>query len=181
MSITRIAIRYAKPLLELAEEQKVLEVVREDLANFSEICNSNRDFVMMLKSPIIAHTKKAAILREIFGKKVNELTSRFFDIVTSKQREKFLPDIAREFVTLYNQKMGYQEATVTTTFTIDESTRKAFEELVADISGKKPQLREKLDPNLVGGYILQLGDRQIDESISGQLRDLKLKFQKETI
>ena len=77
--------------------------------------------------------------------------------------------------------MGFQEATVTTPIAIDDKERKAFEKLVADITGKKPLLSEKVDPELIGGYRLSLGDRQIDESISGQLKDLKLKFQKETI
>lgn len=181
MSITRIAARYAKPLLEMAEEHNVLEKVKEDMINFTEICNSNRDFVLMLKSPIISHAKKASILKAIFDKKVNDLTSAFFDIVARKNRETLLPDIAREFVTQYTIKMGYQEATVTTTIALDSGMRKTFEQLVTDISGKKPMLKEKVNPDLVGGYILQLGDKRIDESLSGHLKDLKIKFQKETI
>lgn len=181
MSISRIAVRYAKPLLELADERKVLDAVKADMHGFTELCNANRDFVSMLKSPIIPNLKKAEILRKIFDNKVDALTSTFFDIVARKNREQYLPEIAKEFVVLYNAKMGYQEATVTTTITLDESTRKTFEKLVTDISGKKPLLSEKVNPELVGGYILKLGDQQIDESISGQLKDLKLKFQKETI
>ena len=181
MSITRIAARYAKPLLELADEKKVTEAVKNDLVNFSEICASNRDFVLMLKSPIITNFKKAEILKQIFDKKVNPLTAAFFDIVTRKNREKYLPEIAKEFMVLYNIKMGYQNATVTTTVKLDEDMKKAFEKLVTELSGKKPLLNEKVNPELVGGYILQMGDQQIDESLSGHLADLKLKFQKETI
>lgn len=181
MSVTRIAARYAKPLLELAQEKNVLEQVKDDLTNFTELCKSNRDFMLMLKSPIIPHIKKAAILKAIFGKKVNEITARFFELVTKKNRESLLPEIAREFVVLYNIKMGLQVATVTTTVALDKEMRKSFEKLVTDISGRKPILKEKINPDLVGGYVLQLGDKQIDESISGQLKDLRLKFQKETI
>lgn len=181
MSITRIAIRYAKPLLELAEDKGSLEAVRADMQGFTELCKANRDFVAMLKSPIIPNLKKAQILKSIFDKKVDALTALFFDIVARKNREQYLPEIAKEFIVLYNQKMGYQEATVTTAIAIDASERKTFEKLVADISGKKPLLSEKVNPELIGGYLLSLGDRQIDESISGQLKDLKLKFQKETI
>lgn len=181
MSITRIAARYAKPLLELAEEKKVTEAVKADMVNFTSLCEGNREFVLMLKSPIITNLKKAEILKAIFENKVNPLTSAFFDIVTRKNREKYLPEIAVEFVVLYNAHMGFQEATVTTPIKLDAGMRKTFEELVTRVSGKKPLLREKVDPELVGGYILKLGDEQIDESISGHLNDLKLKFQKETI
>ncbi len=78
MSITRIAARYAKPLLELADEKKVTEAVKNDLVNFSDICVSNRDFVLMLKSPIITNFKKAEILKQIFDKKSEPANGRFF-------------------------------------------------------------------------------------------------------
>ncbi|MFY0607921.1 MAG: ATP synthase F1 subunit delta [Cyclobacteriaceae bacterium] len=181
MSTTRIAARYAKPLLELADSMKVTDAVKDDMINFSNICANNREFELMLKSPIITHLKKAEILNKIFAKKVNKLTATFLDTVARKNREKYLPEIAEQFVVLYNDKMGFQEATVTTTIKLDAAMRKTFEKLVTDITGRKPILKEKLNSELVGGYLLQLGDQQIDESISGQLKDLKLKFQKETI
>ena len=181
MSTKRIAARYAKPLLELAESMKVIENVKNDMVHFSSICASNRDFELMLKSPIITNLKKASILSKIFDGKVNALTSTFFTTVARKNREKYLPEIAEQFVILYNEKMGFQEATITTTIKLDAAMRQSFEKLVVDITGKKPLLKERVDPELVGGYLLQLGDQQIDESISGQLKDLKLKFQKETI
>lgn len=181
MSISRIAIRYSKPLFELAKDQGSLEAVKADMVGFSNLCKANRDFVLMLKSPIISNFKKAEILKMIFDGKVEKLTSSFLEIVTRKNRERYLPEIADEFVVLYNKVMGFQDATVTTSVTLDASMRKSFEKLVADITGKKPLLTEKIDPSLVGGYVLNLGDQQIDESISGHLKDLKLKFQKETI
>ena len=181
MSTTRIAARYAKPLLELAEGMKVIDAVKDDMINFSALCAESREFELMLKSPIITHLKKAEILKKVFEKKVNKLTATFFDTVARKNREKFLPEIAEQFIILYNDKMGFQEATVTTTIKLDAAMLKNFEKLVIDITGRKPILKEKVNPDLVGGYLLQLGDQQIDESISGQLKDLKLKFQKETI
>jgi len=181
MSISRIAIRYSKPLLDLAEDTKVLDAVHKDMVNFNTVCNESRDFVLMLKSPIIPHLRKADILKKIFGSKVNPLTSSFLDIVARKNREQFLPEIAKEFIVLYNTKMGYQEATVTTTIALDADTRKSFEKLVGDISGKKPILKEKVNPDLIGGYVLKLADQQIDESISSHMSELRLKFQKETI
>lgn len=173
---SRIATRYATPLLELATDQKVVDKVKDDIDVLLNLCSSNRDFVLMLESPVIPHLRKAAILKQIFSKKVNKLTLNFFDVVARKNREKFLPLIAKEFVRLYNEFKGFQEATVTTTVPLDKGLKAEFENVVKSISGKKPLLIEKIDTNLVGGYTLQMGDRKLDDSVNGHLRALKLKF-----
>lgn len=176
MSAGRIAIRYARPLLELAEEKKILDQVKADMISFKAICESDRQFVNMLRSPIIAHLKKADILRKIFKGKVSDLTLSVFDLIARKNRESVLPNLASEFLTLYNERMGIQPATVTTTIPLDGGMKKSIEKLVADASGKKPELKEKINSDIVGGFVLQLGDKQIDESISGKLNELKIKF-----
>ncbi|MEQ8903665.1 ATP synthase F1 subunit delta [Ekhidna sp.] len=178
MSAGRIAVRYATPILELAEEKKILDNVKEDMDVFLAVCEENKDFALMLKSPIISHLKKAEILKKIFTGKVNELTLQAFDIVTRKNRESLLDKIAEEFLHLYNVKKGLEEVSVTTSIELDADMRKAFEKLAKEISGKEPLLKEKVDPEIVGGYILKMGDRQLDDSVSGQLKDIKLKFSK---
>lgn len=178
MSTGRIAIRYATPILQLAEETKVLDKVKEDMEAFVDVCENSRDFSLMLKSPIIAHKRKAEILKKIFEGKVQELTLKAFDLVTRKNRESMLEDIAREFLNLYNIKKGLTDVTVTTSFKLDADLRKAFEKLAKDVTGKEPILSEKIDPEILGGYILTAGDKQIDESVAGQLNELKLKFSK---
>ncbi|SNS54152.1 ATP synthase F1 subcomplex delta subunit [Ekhidna lutea] len=178
MSVGRIAVRYATPILELAEEKKVLDNVKTDMESFISVCDDNRDFSLMLKSPIIPHQKKADILKKVFTGKVNDLTLQAFDIITRKSRENLLEDIAEEFLHLYNVKKGLAEVSVTTSIELDADMKKAFEKLAKDITGKDPLLSEKVDPEIVGGYILRMGDLQLDESVSGQLKDLKLKFSK---
>ena len=118
------------------------------------------------------------ILKKVFSGKVNELTLQAFDIITRKSRENLLEDIAAEFLHLYNVKKGLAEVSVTTSFELDDEMKKAFEKLSKEITGKEPLLSEKVDPEIVGGYILRMGDQQLDESVSGQLKDLKLKFSK---
>lgn len=176
MSAGRIAVRYAKPILELAEEKKVLDQVKDDMETFVHVCKESRDFSLMLRSPIIPHLKKAEILRKTFTGKVNELTLQAFDLITRKNRESVLESVAQEFVHLYNIKKGFSEVTVTTSFKIDATLRKTFEKLAKDVTGKDPILTEKVDPEIVGGYVLKFGDSQIDDSVRGQLKDLKLKF-----
>ncbi len=177
MSASRIASRYAKPILELAEEKKVLDHVKDDMENFTALYRGSRDFWLMLKSPVIPHLKKAEILNEMFKGKVDDLTLRAFNIVARKSREDLLGEIAQEFLHLYNIKKGLVEVSVTTSTKLDDSQRKTLEKLTEALTGKEPILEEKIDASIVGGFVMKLGDRQLDKSVSGQLKDIKLRLQ----
>ena len=168
MSTGRIAARYAKPILELAEEKNVLDQVKGDMESFITICKESREFSLMLKSPIISHLKKAEILKKTFSGRVNDLTLQVFNLITKKNREGVLEDVAKEFVHIYNAKKGLAEVTVTTSFKIDDSLRKSFAKLAKQVTGKEAILTEKVDEDIVGGYIMKFGDSQIDDSVRGQ-------------
>ncbi len=176
MSTGRIAARYAIPILELAEEKKLLEKVKDDMESFSSLCKENRDFALMLKSPIIPHLKKAEILNKVFKGKFNDLTLQAFSLITRKNREAVLEAISNEFLDLYNKKKGISKVSVTTTFALDSGLKKSFEKLAKDVTGNTPQLTEIVDPDILGGYLVKFDDKQIDDSVRGQLKELKLKF-----
>ncbi len=178
MSAGRIAIRYATPIIGLAEEKKLLEKVKVDMEMFAGLCRNDKQFALMLKSPIIPHLKKAEILKKIFTGKVEDLTLQAFDVITRKSRENLLAEIAEAYLHLYNIKKGLAEVSVTTSFKLDADQKRAFEDLAKKMTGKTPILKEKVDPSIVGGYLLSLGDTQLDQTVSGQLKDLKLKFSK---
>jgi F-type H+-transporting ATPase subunit delta len=177
MSSSRIATRYAKPILELAEEKKVLEDVKEDMEGFLTICRESKGFSLMLKSPIIPHLRKAEILNIAFKGKMNELTLESFKLITRKNRENLLAEIAEEFLNLYNVKKGLQEVSVTSSIKLTAGQLKEFERLSKEITGKEPILKEEVEPEIIGGYILKVGDKQIDQSVSGQLKNIKLSLQ----
>lgn len=178
MSEYRIASRYAKSLIDLSVEKGQLEEVNKDMLLFSQMLEENRDFLLMLKSPIITHDKKLAILNQVFEGKVNELTLSVFLILTRKHREAYLPQIATEFHHQYNLNQGVEEATVTTTFPLDDKLRSEFAKVVEQISKKKVELTEKVDESLIGGFILKIGDRQIDDSVSSRLQAMRVEFTK---
>ncbi len=176
MSSGRIAVRYAIPLLELAEEKNILEQVKNDMESFSALCKENRDFSLMLKSPIIPHLKKAEILKKIFKGKYNDLTLQAFELITRKNRESVLEAISNEFLELYNEKKGISNVSVTTAFVLDAKLKKSFESLAKEVTGNTPHLSEIVDPQIIGGYVMKFDDKQIDDSVKGQLKELKLKF-----
>ena len=176
MSEFRIATRYAKSLLELAEEKGVLDQVNEDMVSFDHLCKSNKDFALMLKNPIIQHHRKLTILKKIFQGKVNDLTLAIFDIVTRKNREFVLPMLAAEFTHQYNTRKGISEATVITNFALTPELRSEFARLLKEVTKKEIQLTEKVDKEMLGGYILKVGDLQLDDSVDSRLKELRTKL-----
>lgn len=173
MSELRIATRYAKSLIGLAREKGVLEEVHNDMQMFAEVTKENRDLVLALKNPVIKPLKKKAILQAVF-KNVNALTTAFFDIVTRKNRADVLPEMASEFHKQYTILKGIQVANVTTAMPLDEKLRRQFTDIVKEISGKqKVQLVEKVEADIIGGYVLTVGDQQIDDSIKAKLLHLR--------
>ena len=113
----RVASRYAKSLLLLAEEQNILDQVHSDILIFSELCGRSRELVLLLQNPIIKHEKKRAVLKEIFSGKIHPITASFFDIICKKNREKFLVDMAKEFHHQYNVHNGIESAASTAVYT----------------------------------------------------------------
>jgi F-type H+-transporting ATPase subunit delta len=169
----RAATRYAKSLIELAKEQNVLDEVYGDMKLFTAVIEQNRVFAVMLKNPIINHDKKRNILHALFDKRMNKLSILAFDLITKKNRESILAEISTEFQVQYNAFKGLQVADITTTIALDDELRKKFNELVEEISGKKARLNEIIDDNIVGGFILNVGDRRLDQSIKTQLNNIK--------
>jgi F-type H+-transporting ATPase subunit delta len=177
MGDSRVASRYVKSLLGLAVEQGVIEEVHQDMQLFSKLCEQNRAFAVMLRSPVIRHEKKRAILEGIFSGKVNKLTMAIIDIITRKNREPILPAIASEFHNAYNEYKGIGQAYLTSTIPMDADLRKSIETVVKKLSDKKQvEIEEKVDKELIGGFILNVGDRQIDASIRSKLAKMKVKF-----
>ncbi len=176
MSELRVASRYAKSLIELAAEKGVLEQVHNDMKLFSSVVSENRDFQMLLRNPIAKSDKKLAILNGIFSGKVEELTLMFFNIVARKNRESLLEFVATEFETQYNLMKGIQRAQVVSAVPLTPELRQQLGEKLANETGKTIQLEEMIDPSLIGGFVLTVGDKQIDSSVKHSLRKLKNNF-----
>jgi F-type H+-transporting ATPase subunit delta len=176
MSVGIVAARYAKSLIELAKEKNVLEQVFEDMKLFKETADNSRDLMLALKSPVVRHHQKLAILKSLFKERVNPISYSIFEIITKKNRESIMDAIAEEFILAYNSFQGIQKASVITSVALTEELRKQFIDIVTKSTGKKVELEEKVDTSLIGGYILRINDRQIDTSLKSRLNELKLEL-----
>ncbi|MFP4092813.1 MAG: ATP synthase F1 subunit delta [Cyclobacteriaceae bacterium] len=180
MANSRVAARYAKSLLDLANERNMLDEVYKDMLYFQQVSKQNRDLLLMLRNPIINHDKKKAVLYAIFQGKVTASTLAVFDIITRKNREKVLPELAESFVIQYRQYKGIDKATVTTPFPLTDSMRAEFMRMITTKTGRKVDLEEKVDPELIGGFVLKIGDQQMDNSVKGKLSALRYEFSDES-
>lgn len=174
MSESVVAYRYAKALIELAVEQKVVKEVNEDMTFFADVCKVNKDFQAIMANPIVRHDKKLKILQQIFKKNVNPVTFSIFAVLTKKSREALIYPISVEFQKLYNELNKIQVATVTSVEPITADQRKEILKIVKEASGRTVELNEEIDKSLIGGYILRVNDVQYDTSIRKNINELKL-------
>ena len=176
MSETTVATRYAKSIIDLAEEQKVLEEIRKDMELFSQTLRANHQLQAVLSNPIIAHNKKIKILEAIFSGKVSKLTDSFFRIMINKSRSEILYPTAKEFINQYNIIKNIVRAYVTSATPLSaQNEKQIISELEAVTSGTI-ELHKKVDTKLIGGFVLTISDRQIDTSLSNALNRLKHDF-----
>ena len=174
--MSAVAGRYAKSLIELAQEQNALDAVHDDMLAFSKVCEENREFKTVLSNPIVSHSKKLDILNAVFGKKINKLTTAIFNIITRKNRESILYDISKEFHNQYNRLKGIGRAKVVTSVELDKKQLASFEQLVEKAIDKKVELDSQVDEDLIGGFVLTVEDKQVDASVRSQLNKLNNIF-----
>jgi F-type H+-transporting ATPase subunit delta len=176
MQDTRIASRYAKSLIDLATEQGALAQAYQDMQLVEAATKGSRDFVNLLNSPVVKSDKKESILEEVFGNNLSKLSKDFLIVITRKGRENYIPFIASSFVDQYRKLTGVTTAFVKSATVLDESARAKVRSLLSQIGQANVELVEEVDPELIGGFILRIGDKQIDTSVKNEIIKLKQGF-----
>jgi F-type H+-transporting ATPase subunit delta len=177
MSVQRIASRYAKSLIELSQEQDKLERTLEDVKSFKN-ATDNRDFYLLLKSPVVSTSKKLSILDALFKDKYDKLTNSFLRILVNKGREMYLPEIADEFIDQYKKLKHISTVRVKTATPLSEET---LNEILAklkasDATDEEIELIAVVDPNIIGGIILEFDDKIYDDSVAHKLDKMHREF-----
>ena len=175
----RLAGRYAKSLVDLAIEKNQLEVVYKDMLYLQALCKNSREFVNVLRSPVIKADKKVQILEAVTAGKISELTNTFNRLMVNKGREASLPEIAEAFINSYNALKGINKVKLTTAQPVSEELKNS---IVNRIKTTTPmnnvELETVADEALIGGFVLEFNNNLVDASIARDLRDLKAQFQK---
>jgi F-type H+-transporting ATPase subunit delta len=177
MNNPRLATRYAKSIIDLAIEKNQLDAVYNDMNFILRICKTNRDFVSILRSPVIKPTTKGKILESVTRERVSTLTSSFIKLLVVKTRELNLPEIAEAFVDQYNAIKNIHKVKITTAVPITDTLRTA---ILSDVLENMPltsiDLETVVDTSLIGGFILESEGRSIDASILKDLKEIKMQF-----
>jgi F-type H+-transporting ATPase subunit delta len=163
---------YARALFEAAKEEGRLERVHEQLTDFVAAADQVQELQSVLESPELDSREKVALLDQVLGD-ADELVRNFIRLLAEKGRSGELDEIAREFEALVARDQGILDVELTTAV---ELSQKDFDDLVARIgkaSGRTVRASRAVDPNLVGGLVLQVGSRRLDASIRGRLDRLR--------
>ena len=174
----RLAARYAKAILDLAIEKGQLETVYKDMVFLRAIYRSSRDLVNLLNSPIIKADKKRHILEAITAGRISPLTTAFNALMMSKEREAYLPETAAAFEEQYKAYKGIQTVKLATAVPLSEGLKQAIlNKVKTDRRLPEIDLETEVREELIGGFVLEIGDELIDASIAYDLRKIKRQFE----
>lgn len=174
----RLAARYAKSLLDLAVERGELETVYADMLWLQSVCRDSREFVNLLRSPIIKADKKEKILAAVIGNKISSLTTAFNNLLISKNRESNLPEIITAFISQYKAHKNIHIIKLTTATPVTEDLKNQIISQVKNNSDMQNiELETDVDSSLIGGFVLQAGDKLVDASISYDLKHIARQFE----
>ena len=174
MSQGMIARRYAKALLNLAENEKDLDNTGKHLNSITEVYKENLELRQVLSDTKVSSRIKLEILKDVLSKiKVSKLVDTFSRYLLAKRRIDFLPDIERAFNLLLQEKLGRIEANVTTASELPKDTVKRLVDAISSYSGKEIEVNVTIDPSIIGGIVTRIGSTVIDGSIQTYLNQIR--------
>ncbi len=135
----------------------------------------------ILESPIIVPSKKKDILQKVTGNEIQKITRSLLDMVVKNGRENYLPAIARVFISETKKHNGITESVITTAVKIDDKIKKQITDFISDLFKTKVELKEVVDKDIIGGFLLRIEDSYIDASIRNKLRKIEKELKGCTI
>ena len=177
MKSTKAASRYAKALLELAIENNKVDAIAKDMQHLATVCAENPDFIKFLNSPVVRADKKISIFSEIFGQ-FDKITTLFVNLIFTNRREFLFAEIAHSFNDQMKAYKGIVPITITSASPLAASTKESILSKIRGSVKGELEITEEIDAELIGGFIVRMGDTQIDASISNQLNHLKQRLTK---
>jgi F-type H+-transporting ATPase subunit delta len=173
--MSRAAIRYAKAILDFATDANKATEVNADMKSIVVAIEESVELKDFLSNPIVKQEVKKAALAQIFTD-VQPQTNKLFDLLLENKRFEILHSIASEYNSLFDEKNGVQAATVTTAFAITPELEKQVLAKITTFSDKKITIKNIVNPDIIGGFILRIGDMQYNASVSSKLQELKREF-----
>jgi F-type H+-transporting ATPase subunit delta len=174
----RAAIRYAKAILQSANQNNTGAVLFGDMQSVYDTIQGSRELQTVLQSPVIKAAEKKQALLSIFNGQ-SETTHSLINLLVENKRTSLLSRVAKSYINLYNEMQGVKVANVTTAVPLSSDLEANVISKIKELTGsEKVNLKSEIDPTIIGGFILRVGDVQYDASIANQFRKLKKEFSK---
>lgn len=168
----RLARRYATALGWLAEERNLLDEVERDLELVQSLLDGSEEFGYLLRNEQIAVSERCAFLERVLKDEVQPLTLDFLYLIIRKHRARYLEDIIDAYVEYANERRGILVVRVTTAKELDDMLLETLREGLGKALDAKVRVRSSVDPSLLGGVIVRVGDLLIDGSALTRLNQL---------
>lgn len=175
MTGTRAAIRYAKAILEVSNAKGNANAVSQDMATIAEAISESKELKSFLSNPVIKGNIKLSALLEVFAA-TNEDTKSLFKLLLQNKRFDILEAITVQFKKLYDEMNGVQVAHVTTATALTPELEAQVLAKVKELSAKEVTIINTVNPEIIGGFIIRIGDKQYNASIADKLSQLKREF-----
>ena len=176
MDHSAITVRYAKAFFSLAKEKKLLEKLNKDIELVYSVCTESVEFVLLLESPIAKTSKKIELISSIFKGNIDDLTIKFLNLITKNKREVHIPGICRNFLELTRKDQNIRSAVLTTAADISSESINKIEKLLSEELEATVELSTNVNPEILGGLVLRIDDKQFDASVATQLKNIKQKL-----
>lgn len=171
--MSRVAKRYAKALFELAEEQKVLDQVYADLLAVAKTVKDSDELQTLLLNPLVNERDKLKVLDRIFSKGFQQLTGTFLDLLADKRRLSVLREIVDKFHRMMLAHNNQVEVQLISAVDLDRPAVEKITKQIQQIIGKEVLVNERIEPSIIGGFVVKVEDIVIDNSIRSQLNKLR--------
>jgi F-type H+-transporting ATPase subunit delta len=175
MAGTRAAIRYAKAILDLAQTNASTQAVNSDMTSIANAIKESAELKDFLQSPVVKGEIKFSSLNEIFASAQKE-TKGLFQLLLVNKRFELLNDVALQFNALFDTLNGIEMALVTTAIPLTAELEAKVLAKIATFSNKTVIIQNSIDPTIIGGFILRMGDKQYNASVANRLQNLKREF-----
>lgn len=172
MNNGKISIRYAKALLSSAKEAKVEEQVYSEMTTLESAFAQIQLLKQAMTNPTLTKEEKIKLLNSVFNNKASKLTQGFITLVVENGREDYFHRIALSFQELYRKDKNIVVTHLTTAIELDEPLKKKIIQSVEEQENSKVELRTEINPDIIGGYILDIDGKRLDASIIRQLSKL---------
>jgi len=176
MNYNRVAFRYAKALLLSCNgDNNKLETIFNDMSYVNKTFDDSEELKLFIDSKVVKDSDKLATLNEIF-KSLCDLSKSLIKLLMKNRRIDLFDDVSKSFTVLYNDHAGNQEVILTTASKVESNKLKEIENKVKQLTSKNVNLTNHIDENIVGGFVLRVGDLQYNASLKDQLKKLEQEF-----